>query len=71
MPDSTEPQETIQWMSMEEVEKQLTREDSSDLQRAFVRVREEVAPKIAEHRRQEAADYADAEHQIVGYEPIR
>jgi len=71
MPDSTEPQEPIQWMSMEEVESKLQRKDSTDLERAFRRVRDEVAPKIIRHRNEEAADFADAQHQIVGYEPTR
>lgn len=71
MPKSTEPQEPIQWMSMEEVESKLQRKDSTDLERAFRRVRDEVAPKIIRHRNEEAADFADAQHQIVGYEPTR
>lgn len=71
MPDSTEQREPIQWMSMEEVEKKLQRKDSTELERGFERVRREVAPKIIRHRNEEAADFADAQHQIVGYEPTR
>lgn len=71
MPNSTEPQEPIQWMSVDEVESMLQRRDSTDLERAFQRVRDEVAPKIIRHRNEEAADFADAQHQIVGYEPTR
>lgn len=56
---------------MEEVESRLQRKDSTDLERAFQSVRDEVAPKIIRHRNKEAADYADAQHQIVGYEPTR
>ena len=35
---------------------------------AIARVREGVADQIVRHRNEEAADFADAQHQIVGYE---
>ena len=35
---------------------------------AIVRVRDRVADQIVRHRNEEAADFADAQHQIVGYE---
>ncbi|QDV62647.1 hypothetical protein [Crateriforma conspicua] len=71
MPDSIEQQKPIQWMSMDEVESRLERKDATALEQAVKRVRDEVAPKIIRHRNEEAADFADAQHQIVGYEPTR
>lgn len=67
MPAKNE-QETIPWMSVEQIEEKLDRMDSTELSKAICKVRDEVAEDIVRHRHEEAADFADAQHQIVGYE---
>ena len=69
MPAKNE-QPTIQWMSVEQIENKLDRIDSTKLAEAIRKVRDEVADDIVRHRHEEAADFADAQHQIVGYETI-
>lgn len=69
MPAKNE-QPTIQWMSVEQIENKLDRIDSTKLAEAIRKVRDEVADNIVRHRHEEAADFADAQHQIVGYETI-
>ena len=42
--------------------------EAAEMAEAIARVREGVAEQIVRHRHEEAADFADAQHQIVGYE---
>lgn len=56
------------WMNAAEIEGRLEKADSTQLTAAIARVREGVAEQIVRHRNEEAADFADAQHQIVGYE---
>lgn len=67
--DSKKPE--VQWLSVDELEEELQFEESAELTRVFREVREEVADDIARHRSEEAADFADAQHQIVGYDSTR
>lgn len=61
----------VQWLSVDELERELQFQESVELTRVFREVREEVAEDIARHRSEEAADFADAQHQIVGYDSTR
>lgn len=56
------------WMNAADIEGQLEKADPTKLTAAIARVREGVAEQIVRHRNEEAADFADAQHQIVGYE---
>lgn len=71
MPQPNEQREPIQWMDVDELENELKFEESTELTDVFRRVREEVAEDIIRHRTEEAADFADAQHQMVGYEITR
>jgi len=68
MSDSNEQQKSIQWMSVEEIESKLEAKDSSGFVEAIRDLNEEIADEIVRNRQLEAADFADAQHQIVGYE---
>ncbi len=71
MPNRNEQRKPIQWMSVEDVENKLEAKDSTELTQAIRKVSNEVAEDIVRHRQVEAADFADAQHQIVGYEITR
>ena len=61
----------LSWMNAAEIESQLVKAEPAEaaaMAEAIVRVREGVADQIVRHRNEEAADFADAQHQIVGYE---
>ena len=61
----------LSWMNAAEIESQLVKAEPAEaaaMAEAIVRVRDRVADQIVRHRNEEAADFADAQHQIVGYE---
>ena len=68
MSKSDDQQNTIKWMSVKAIEKELQFSSSQELTESIRQVRDEVAEDIVRHRHEEAADFADAQHQIVGYE---
>ena len=58
-------------MNAAEIENQLKKassKETEEMAKAIARVRVKVADQIARNRNEEAADFADAQHQIVGYE---
>lgn len=61
----------VQWWSIDELEAELQFQASVELTTVFREIREEGADDIARHRSEEAADFADAQHQIVGYDSTR
>ena len=62
---------SFSWLNAADIEGRLKKVDTTQtikLTEAIARVREGVAEQIVRHRNEEAADFADAQHQIVGYE---
>jgi len=62
---------SFSWLNAADIEGRLKKVDTIQtikLTEAIARVREGVAEQIVRHRNEEAADFADAQHQIVGYE---
>ena len=60
-------------MNASDIESQLNKANKAEtaaMAEAFTRAREGVADQIVRHRNEEAADFADAQHQIVGYETL-
>ena len=67
----TKPNQKPSWMNAADIESRLKKAapaEAAAMAEAIVRVREGVADQIVRHRNEEAADFADAQHQIVGYE---
>ena len=68
MTDPNQNPTPVSCINAADIENQLERADATQLTEAITRVREGVADQIVRHRNEEAADFADAQHQIVGYE---
>ena len=67
----TKPNQKPSWMNAADIESRLKKAapaEAAAMAEAIVRVREGVADQIVRHRNEEAADFSDAQHQIVGYE---
>jgi len=67
----TKANQSPSWMNAAAIESRLIKadpEETAAMAEAIARVRERVADQIVRHRNEEAADFADAQHQIVGYE---
>lgn len=65
------PNQKPSWINAAEIESRLQKAEPAEAEamaEAIARVREGVADQIVRHRNEEAADFADAQYQIVGYE---
>ena len=65
------PNQKPSWMNAAEIESRLVKAEPAEaaaMAEAIVRVRDRVADQIVRHRNEEAADFADAQHRIVGCE---
>jgi len=67
MPDN----ETLEWMEIEELEKDIPEEDWKSLGDTIRRVNLKIADDLERNRRREAADFADVQNLVVGNEMTR
>lgn len=71
MSNSTANRETLKWMDIDELEAKLASGKRGSLTATIRKVNETIADDIVRNRQREAADFADAQNQIVGHEVTR
>ena len=63
--------DTLQWMEIEELEKDIPVENWTSLSETIREVNEEISDDLERNRQREAADFADAQNLMVGQEVTR
>lgn len=63
--------DTLQWMEIEELEKDIPVENWTSLNETIREVNEEISEDLERNRQREAADFADAQNLMVGQEVTR
>ncbi len=63
--------EPLQWMDIEDLEKDIPSENWQSLGETIRRVNERIAADLDRNRRREAADFADIQNLVVGNEVTR